>query len=134
MTRSRDLKPARISYGTGKVTFPHNRRQPVPGGGWTFGVNPDGPVDQTVPVLRITGPGGQLRGVLFGLSCHPSVLTYEFFVVSGDYAGNCANRLGRRPTPAPLVCFCNSAAPIRTPTRAASWNWPGSTAANSQAK
>jgi neutral ceramidase len=83
----RDLKPASVSYGTGKVGFPHNRRQRVPGGGWTFGVNPDGPVDRTVPVLRISGPGGKTRGVLFGLSCHPSVLTYEFSVISGDYAG-----------------------------------------------
>lgn len=83
----RDLKPARISYATGKVGFPHNRRQPLPKGGWTFGVNPDGPVDQTVPVLRVFSADGKLRGVLFGLSCHPSVLTYEFSIVSGDYAG-----------------------------------------------
>ncbi len=59
----------------------------MPGGGWTFGVNPNGPSDPTVPVLRIFGPGGKLRGVLFGLSCHPSVLTYESLVISGDYAG-----------------------------------------------
>lgn len=83
----RDLKPARISYAAGKVSFPHNRRQPVPGGGWTFGVNPNGPSDPAVPVLRFYGPGGKLRGVLFGLSCHPSVLTYESLVISGDYAG-----------------------------------------------
>ncbi|MEN6604788.1 MAG: neutral/alkaline non-lysosomal ceramidase N-terminal domain-containing protein [Bryobacteraceae bacterium] len=82
-----DLQPARISYGTGKVEFSHNRRQRLPSGGWVFGIDPNGPVDQTVPVVRVFSPAGKLRGVLFGLSCHPSVLTYEFYVVSGDYAG-----------------------------------------------
>jgi len=82
-----DLQPSEITYGTGKVSFSHNRRQRTPDGGWTFGIDPNGPVDQTVPVLKVTGPGGKLRGVFFGLSCHPSVLTYEFFSISGDYAG-----------------------------------------------
>lgn len=82
-----DLQPAQISYGAGKVGFAHNRRERVPGGGWRFGMDPNGPVDQTVPVLRVSGADGRLRGVLFGLSCHPSALTPTFYVVSGDYAG-----------------------------------------------
>jgi hypothetical protein len=82
-----DLRPAQISYGAGKVGFPHNRRERVPGGGWRFGMDPNGPVDQTVPVLRVSGMDGAPRGVLFGLSCHPSTLTPTFYVVSGDYAG-----------------------------------------------
>jgi hypothetical protein len=82
-----DLQPARISYGYGKVDFSHNRRERTPDGGWRFGMDPNGPVDQTVPVLRVFGRDGRLRGVLFGLACHPSALTYEFYVVSGDYAG-----------------------------------------------
>jgi neutral ceramidase len=82
-----DLAPARISYGAGKVGFSHNRRERVPGGGFRFGMDPDGPVDQTVPVLRISGTNGRLRGVLFGLSCHPSALTPTSYVLSGDYSG-----------------------------------------------
>ena len=82
-----DLQPAQISYGGGKVGFSHNRREPVPGGGFRFGMDPNGPVDQTVPVLQITGASGKLRGVLFGLSCHPSALTPTSYVVSGDYSG-----------------------------------------------
>lgn len=82
-----DLRPARLSYGAGQVEFSHNRRERVPGGGWKFGVNPEGPVDRTVPVVRVTGKDGKLRGVLFGLSCHPSALTPQFHQISGDYAG-----------------------------------------------
>ena len=81
-----DLQAAEISYGAGKVGFSHNRRERTPNGGWVFGMDPKGPVDQTVPVLRVSA-GGKLRGALFGLSCHPSVLTYEFYAISGDYAG-----------------------------------------------
>ncbi len=50
-------------------------------------MDPDGPKDPTVPVLQIVGKDGKLRGVVFGLSCHPSALTPQFYVVSGDYAG-----------------------------------------------
>jgi hypothetical protein len=82
-----DLRPAQISYGAGKVGFSHNRRERVPGGGFRFGMDPNGPVDQTVPVLRISGADGKLRGVLFGLSCHSSALTPTFYVISGDYPG-----------------------------------------------
>jgi neutral ceramidase len=82
-----DLRPAQISYGAGAVGFPHNRRERAPGGGWRFGMNPDGPTDRTVPVVRVSGTNGRLRGVLFGLSCHPSTLTPEFHTISGDYAG-----------------------------------------------
>ncbi len=50
-------------------------------------MDPKGPVDRTVPVLRLSSANGRLRGVLFGLSCHASALTPAFYVVSGDYPG-----------------------------------------------
>src|SRR5439155_26410093 len=47
--------------------------------------NPDGPVDQDVPVLRVDSPEGKLRAVLFGYACHNTTLPlYQF---CGDYAG-----------------------------------------------
>ena len=81
------LQAADLSYGAGKVGFARNRRERDAKGEFVFGMDPNGPVDQTVPALRVIGPDGAVRGALFGLSCHPSVLTYEFFVISGDYAG-----------------------------------------------
>jgi hypothetical protein len=50
-------------------------------------VNPAGPTDPDVPVLKVTGGDGRLRAVLFGYACHNTTLTGEFYRISGDYAG-----------------------------------------------
>jgi hypothetical protein len=81
-----DLKPAEAAYGTGQAGFAANRREFTPKG-VRIGVNPNGPVDHSVPVLRITTPDGKLRAVLFGYACHNTTLTGEFYQISGDYAG-----------------------------------------------
>jgi hypothetical protein len=82
----RDLAPADLSFGNGTVGFAVNRREPTPQG-VRIGVNPAGPVDHDVPVLRVRGADGQLRAVLFGYACHNTTLTGEFYRISGDYAG-----------------------------------------------
>jgi neutral ceramidase len=82
-----DLKPANVSYGSGTVDFAANRRVLVKGGPAQLNVNPQGPVDHSVPVLRITGEKGEVRGVLFGYACHNTTLTAEHHKISGDYAG-----------------------------------------------
>ena len=81
-----NLAPAKLSYGTGTVGFAVNRRVVTPTGR-DIGVNPNGPVDHTVPVLKVTGADGKLRAVLFGYSCHNTTLTGQFYKISGDYAG-----------------------------------------------
>lgn len=80
-----ERKPARLSWGTGQVGFVVNRRVKTPGG-VRMGPNPQGPVDRTVPVLRIDDPSGRLRGVLFGCACHPVTLDGSNRKLSGDYA------------------------------------------------
>jgi hypothetical protein len=71
-----DLKPARLTTGSGKTTFAANRRAPK-------GI---GPYDHQVPVLRIESPDGrQLRGLVFGYACHNTTL--GFYQWCGDYAG-----------------------------------------------
>lgn len=82
-----DLNPGRMTYAVGEVGFASNRRV-LAGGRWTrFGVNQAGPVDHALPVLKITGPGGQLRGVIFNYACHCTTLGGDFNRVSGDWAG-----------------------------------------------
>lgn len=81
-----DLAPATLEYGFGEVGFAINRRQPTPNG-IKIGVNRPGPVDHSVPVIRVRTPDGKLRAVLFGYACHNTTLTGEFYEISGDYAG-----------------------------------------------
>ena len=52
-----------------------------------MGPNPDGPVDRTVPVLRVDWPDGRLRAVVFGCACHPVTLDGNNRKISADYAG-----------------------------------------------
>lgn len=80
------LQPARLSWGWGVAHIPVNRREFTPRG-VILGVNPRGPVDRTVPVLRVDDPTGRLRAVLFQCACHGTTATGQIYEVSGDYAG-----------------------------------------------
>jgi neutral ceramidase len=71
-----DLKPARLSTGSGVCRFASNRRTPK-------GI---GPYDHQVPVLKIESlDGSRLRGVVFGYACHNTTL--GFYEWCGDYSG-----------------------------------------------
>ncbi|MCS7314625.1 MAG: neutral/alkaline non-lysosomal ceramidase N-terminal domain-containing protein [Bryobacterales bacterium] len=81
-----DLKPARVWFGTGRAAFAINRREPT-AKGIRIGVNPAGPTDHEVPVIKVAGPDGSLRAVLFAYACHNTTLGQDFYQISGDYAG-----------------------------------------------
>lgn len=81
-----DLKPARIQYASGRANFAINRREPTPKG-IRIGVNPEGPTDHTVPVIKVTTPEGKLRAVLFAYACHNTTLGQDFYQIAGDFAG-----------------------------------------------
>lgn len=78
------LETASLSYCYARCGFAMNRRTPTDSG-YRNHPNPDGPVDHTVPVLRVAGADGQLRAVLFGYACHNT--TMGFLRWLGDYAG-----------------------------------------------
>lgn len=79
-----DAAPAKLGYTHARCGFAMNRRLPSMGG-YNNSPYPDGPVDQSVPVLRITGADGKVRAVLFGYACHNTTL--GFFEFCADYAG-----------------------------------------------
>lgn len=79
-----DLKPAHLQHGQGIARFAVNRRQ-MTDKGVINGNNPEGPVDHSVPVLKITSAEGKLRAVVFGYACHNTTL--DFYEWCGDYAG-----------------------------------------------
>ncbi len=78
------LEPARLGYTHARAGFAMNRRLPTPNG-YQNSASPDGPVDQAVPVLRVTGADGKLRAVLFGYACHNTSLS--LYKWNADYAG-----------------------------------------------
>jgi neutral ceramidase len=77
---------ALLTFGQGNTGFAINRRQTTPKG-FAIGVNTNGPVDHSVPVLRVASPEGQLRAILFGYACHNTTLGGDFYKINGDYAG-----------------------------------------------
>ena len=82
----RDLTDVEITFGTGEATFAVNRRLKGPQG-VQIGVNPQGPTDPQVPVIRVSRPDGSVLAVVFGYACHNTTLVSDNLAISGDYAG-----------------------------------------------
>ncbi|MFZ5829107.1 MAG: hypothetical protein ACOY3P_03430, partial [Planctomycetota bacterium] len=80
------MSPAQISWGVGSAPFVSNRRE-FTEKGVILGLNPEGPVDRSVPVLRVDGLDGNPSAVLFGTACHCTTLGGKNYHICGDYAG-----------------------------------------------
>jgi putative membrane-bound dehydrogenase-like protein len=73
----KDLKPAKLSWGVGKVSFARNRRG-----------RPVAPTDHDLPVLFVKDPGGKVLAVYLSYACH--AVTLSFNKVGGDWPGYAA--------------------------------------------
>lgn len=73
-----DRALAVLSVSWGKVDFAVNRR---------LSINPDGPVDHSLPTLQIRSPEGELRGVMVNYACHAVTFGPENNTVHGDWVG-----------------------------------------------
>lgn len=81
-----DRQPAALDWGRGKAGFATNRRARV-NDKIALGVNPEGPVDRSLPALRVTDAHGRLRAVLLNYACHCTTLDASFNRICGDWAG-----------------------------------------------
>lgn len=81
------LQPVALSYGSGVVPFVMNRREFTRDRGVILGVNPRGPADRTMPLLRVSSPDGKTLAVVFGAATHNTTLTGNEYRITGDYAG-----------------------------------------------
>jgi neutral ceramidase len=81
------LRPARLAYARGEAGFAANRR---------VSFTPDGPVDSSVPVLRVDAADGAPLAIAFGYACHNTTLQHTFVQYHGDYAGVAQAELERR--------------------------------------
>ena len=82
-----DLSPGTLSFGQGKTGFAGNRRQLKDGKCIAMKFNPEGVVDHSVPVLKILGDDGKVRGIIFNYACHCVTLTGQYNNITGDWAG-----------------------------------------------
>lgn len=86
-------RPAQAAGGTGRAPgLAVNRRERTPDGRTILGWNPDGFIDDEVPVVRIDAAGGhparpQPIATLVAFGCHPVVVGPEVHLVSPDYLG-----------------------------------------------
>src|SRR4051794_3245079 len=70
-----DRKPARLSWGIGKLGFAINRRSK----------DKSGPVDHDFPLLAVRDLHGKLRAVYVNYACHCVTLSHN--KIGGDWAG-----------------------------------------------
>lgn len=106
-----DLEPACLEYysgynmswteGAGIVSFGVNRRR-YEGRDVENLPYPRGYVDRSVPLLTVSTPAGNLRGVVFGYACHNT--TVGTLKISADYAGY-ARRLIEKNHPGTQAMF-----------------------------
>lgn len=82
-----NLRPARAGAGTGRANVSTNRRARMADGGWWLGVNPDGPSDKTVAVVRFETLSGEPIAIFSNYAVHGTVMGQENLQITGDLPG-----------------------------------------------
>ncbi len=88
----KNRKPSKVSWGEGQATFAKNRRRVVNIESGDMASPPKGPVDNALPLLRITDPDGNLKAVFVSYACHGTTLGGDVNKIHGDWIGE-AQRL-----------------------------------------
>lgn len=102
------LAPARLGVGWGFSQANINRRARLPDGRTTLGLNPDGPVDRRIGLLRLEKADGTLLALVANFAIHGTVMGSQNLLISGDVSGVVSNYVERK-TGVPLL-FINGAA------------------------
>ena len=104
----RQLAPARLGVGWGHAQANINRRARNAAGKTTLGMNPDGPTDRKIGVLRIDHVDGRPLALVANYAIHGTVLGAQNLQISGDAPGVVAEYVEKK-SGAPLL-FINGAA------------------------
>ncbi|MDQ3347342.1 MAG: neutral/alkaline non-lysosomal ceramidase N-terminal domain-containing protein [Acidobacteriota bacterium] len=86
-TAREKLEPARIAFGTGAAMANINRRARDVDGRVSIGLNPDGPVDRQINLVRLSRPDGSLIALVANYAMHGTVMNGENLQISGDGPG-----------------------------------------------
>jgi hypothetical protein len=102
------LAPARIGVGWGFSQANINRRGIDVNGKASLGLNPDGPVDRRIGLIRLEDQDGKLMGLIANYAIHGTVLGPQSTEISGDVPGIVSQYVEEK-TGAPML-FVNGAA------------------------
>ncbi len=102
------LAPARVVVGTGFSTANINRRARDPKGEISLGLNPDGPTDRQIGLIRLERPDGSPLALIANYSMHGTALGMQNRLISGDAPGTVAAYVEEK-IGAPML-FINGAA------------------------
>jgi hypothetical protein len=81
------LEPAKMGFATGKASVNSNRRARMANGGWWLGINPEGPSDKTVAVVKFESAGGEPIALFINYGVHGTVLGQDNLDITGDLPG-----------------------------------------------
>jgi neutral ceramidase len=102
------LQPARLGVGTGMSMANINRRAKDVDGSSSLGMNPDGPVDRQIGLIRLERLDGSLLALIANYAMHGTVLGYQNLQISGDAPGIVAEYVEKK-LGAPML-YVNGAA------------------------
>ncbi|MEZ5363458.1 MAG: neutral/alkaline non-lysosomal ceramidase N-terminal domain-containing protein [Bryobacterales bacterium] len=100
-----NLEPAEMAFEQGYAGFAVNRRRV---GHREY----PGPVDHDVPTMTLRAPGGELKALVFGYSCHATVMNQ--FEIHGDYPAFAQAELEKR-YPGAVALFLNGCGADQNP-------------------
>ncbi len=86
-TAQSKLEPAVIAFGTGSASANINRRAKDVDGTVSLGLNPDGPVDRQINLIKVSRPDGTLMGLVANYAMHGTVMSGDNLSISGDGPG-----------------------------------------------
>jgi len=115
-----NLQPARVGVGEGRAYVNINRRELTPDRGWWLGVNPDGPSDKTVAVVKFESLSGQLIALFINYGVHGTVMGQENLQLTGDLPGATSRFVEQRFQDKLVALWTSGAAGDQNPVSRAS--------------
>ncbi|MFN3190309.1 MAG: neutral/alkaline non-lysosomal ceramidase N-terminal domain-containing protein [Aureliella sp.] len=117
-----ELEPGHLELAQGSATFARHRRV-IKDGAWTgFGENANGPVDHSLPVLRVVSENRSVTlAVVFNYACHCTTFGGDYNRVNGDWAGYASKYIEETQGGAVALCTIGCGAdanPARDSARA----------------
>ncbi|HUU28695.1 MAG TPA: neutral/alkaline non-lysosomal ceramidase N-terminal domain-containing protein [archaeon] len=109
------LQPAQVGYGEGRANVNMNRRAERAEGGYWLGLNPDGPSDKTVAVVKFTTLQGEPIAILFNYGVHGTVLGSKNYLITGDLPGVASQFVEKKYGDRFPVLFTSGAAGDQSP-------------------